>query len=76
MSRWAGSSATPRARVRPPLGRAMRSPGRRSGLDRIREDVPGEQWRDLFGSTWPAYCSWYLSGDADERLSLHEARRR
>ena len=43
-------------------------------LDRIREDVPGEQWRDLFGSTWPAYCSWYLSGDADERLSLHEAR--
>ena len=60
-----------------------RSPASHSGhsqvrptlrMDRIREDVPGEQWRTLFSSTWPAYRSWYLAGNALERPSLDEAR--
>ena len=65
---WAGEDVSRRV-----AGAAQTGPTLR--LDRIREDVPGEQWRDLFGSTWAAYRSWYLAGDAAERPTLDEARR-
>ena len=68
----AGADATAHHSAAPSPGRGQVRPTLR--LDRIRETVPGEQWQHLFRSTWPAYRSWYLAGNALERPSLEEAR--
>lgn len=67
-----GSAPTTSCSAARPWGPGQVRPTLR--LDRVREEVPGELWRTVFRSTWPAYRSWYLGGNALERPSLDEAR--
>src|SRR5690242_6892804 len=50
-----------------PQGRSLRFVG-------VDEERPGRRWRELFAETWPAYRSWWLSGDAGRRPDAAEAR--
>jgi len=43
-------------------------------LRTIDEPVPGRQWRRLFARFWPGYERWFLSGGAQARPDLVEAR--
>ena len=40
----------------------------------MKEDTPGDRWRQLFDALWPGYRSWYLQEGGADRPSLLEAR--
>jgi len=40
----------------------------------INESTPGERWRALFATTWPAYRRWYLQRDVRARPSVELAQ--
>lgn len=40
----------------------------------IREDVPGQRWRQLFDAVWPGYRAWYLQDGDAARPTLPAAR--